>query len=57
MRAGQSWTANLVQPAPVGPAGLREQALSAREQQWLLRKELQRMDHHRHALRPRLPSR
>jgi len=56
MRAGQSWTANLVQPAPAGPAGLREQALSAREQQWLLSKELQRMDHHRHALRRRLPA-
>ncbi len=55
MRAGQSWTSNLVLPGPVGAAP-RETALRmTREQRWLLNKEIQRIEHHRHALRPRLP--
>jgi hypothetical protein len=56
MRAGDSWAGNLVLPAPVGPASVREQPLSTREQQWLFKRELQRLEHHRHALRPPLPS-
>lgn len=55
MRTGQSWTSNLVLPAPVGAAPRETPLLLSREQQWQLRKELQRMEHHRHALRPRLP--
>lgn len=55
MRAGQSWNANLVLPAPPGMAAEREQPLLTREQQWQLRKQLQRLQHHQHAQGPRLP--
>ena len=45
MRAGDSWTANLALPPPP-PLRATEMALSLREQQALLRRELQRMAHH-----------
>ena len=57
MRAGQSWNANLMLPAPPGLAVEREQPLLTREQQWQLRKQLHRLQHHQHAQGPRLPPR
>jgi hypothetical protein len=54
MRAGESWTANLALPAPPFAAA-REAPLLTREQQARLRWELRRMQHHQHALAPRLP--
>jgi len=57
MRPGQSWTSNLVLPAPLAPAAAREQPLLTREQLYQFNNELQRMEHHRHAQGPRLPSR
>jgi len=53
MRAGESWSANLALPAP--PIAAREEPLLTREQQARLQWELRRMQHHRHALGPRLP--
>jgi hypothetical protein len=50
MRAGESWNANLVLPAP--PVHDSEMALSVRAQQDRLRKELQRMAHQRHERMP-----
>jgi hypothetical protein len=52
MRAGESWSANLALPAPPS-APQREMALSVREQQYRLRRELQRMAHQRHDREPR----
>ncbi len=54
MRAGESWSANLALPAPPS-APQREMALSVRQQQYRMRRELQRMTHHRHAHAPLLP--
>jgi hypothetical protein len=56
MRAGESWSANL---APL--AIPRAKPLQAEQptllQMWQLKKELQRMEHRRHAHRKLLPTR
>jgi hypothetical protein len=56
MRAGDSWIGNLSLPSSPPPGGApTERALSAREQSYRLKRELQRMEHHHHAQGPRLP--
>lgn len=59
MRVGDTWAGNLTLPAPPGgqarALSAADAPLLSREQQWLLRKEMQRMAHHRHQNTPRLP--
>ena len=57
MRPGESWSANLALPAPPHKAMALQEQLATREQIWRFNKELQRMEHHRHAQRKTLPPR
>lgn len=56
MRPGESWGANLALPAPPRAAKALD-ALATRMELWQFRKEVERMQHHRHAGVRELPPR
>lgn len=55
MRSGESWAGNLAQPAAIPRLARPLNARPTWLEMWELRKELQRMQHHRHAGAKRLP--
>ena len=56
LRAGESWSANLALPAPPGESAFLIDTPPTREQIGQWRKELRRLEHHRHIGAKRLPN-